>query len=89
MMKERELQEMTTSEEVDADEAQWDSMFERNIMTIEEWKESCDENYFIDYDGFGEMLTKAGDVYIPHGRIYPSERHKTPALITHIEWFNR
>jgi hypothetical protein len=60
------------------------------IMSVKEWLEDCEEGFFIDYDGWGEMLTIDDDGrYTKHGVIYPSIRHKIPPHITHIEWFNR
>lgn len=73
--------------EVQDEEWEWP----RDIQTVEEWMEACDETCFTDWDGHGEMLTKSedGDHFIFHGRIYPSERHTIPPHITHIEWINK
>jgi hypothetical protein len=85
MMKEWELKEMSSSEP----EIETEDLWPPCIMTVEEFIEDCDQGALIDYDGHAEMLTKEGDVFVPHGRTWPSERHKIPKLITHIEWFNR
>lgn len=57
------------------------------LMTIEDWKESCDQGGFIDYDGDGDILDD--DVFLEDLRwVSPSDR-KRVTKGTHILWYNK
>lgn len=58
------------------------------ILTVEEFHEDCECGALIDYDGFGHAINADG--YMDPGYfVVPSERHKLPASVTHIEWYNK
>lgn len=60
-----------------------------DLMTLKEFKTSCVQGLFGDYDGFG--FYSDGENYDPANKIYPSMMltHVSPAWATHILWFNR
>jgi len=61
------------------------------LMTVAEFKSTCAEGGFIDYDGYG-YLVFSDQVEVPslgEAVVLPSEREKIPADATHILWFNR
>jgi len=57
-----------------------------DVMTVEEWLESCEFGGFIDYDGYGSPMK---DGKVARMTISPSRRHLVPKDATHIEWYNR
>lgn len=61
------------------------------LMTVEDFKESCADGLFIDYDGMGDMVKddKIVEVDAAYPYIYPSIADSIPADITHILWYNR
>lgn len=64
------------------------------LMTVKEFKESCDMGVYIDYDGFGDLV-KDGKIVTPLDEdeiplwIKPSRHHLISADVTHILWYNR
>jgi cell wall assembly regulator SMI1 len=89
------------------DTALYDKVVDMNdcdIMTVEEWRESCEFGGFIDYDGFGypararrveweEGLNPAEYPMMVMEEAWipmaPSLQHLVPKDATHINWFNR
>lgn len=61
------------------------------LMTVEDFKESCVDGLFIDYDGMGDMVKdgKIVEVDAAYPYIYPSIADSIPDEITHILWYNR
>jgi len=72
-----------------------------HLMTLEEWKECCDDGGFIDYDGFGDAVDKNYKI-IDMGKvddffdemISPSDYadrggEKIPLDTKYILWYNR
>ena len=65
-----------------------------DLMTVEEFKASCEVGAFIDYDGFGDLvienkiITPEDDDEIPLW-VKPSRLHLIPADVTHILWYNK
>jgi hypothetical protein len=60
---------------------------EDDVYTIEEFKALCDNNMFIDYDGYGYPVKDSmADSSII---IIPSDLRNIPKDATHIVWFNR
>ena len=60
------------------------------LMTRDEWLESVRDGSFIDYDGYGSMLTEEGKFI--GGNIRPSSALKTLTLhpnTAYILWYNR
>ena len=67
---------------------------EGDLMTVEEFKDACEDGCFIDYDGMGDMV-KDGHIVVvdPDSNFFgnwvkPSTRHLIPDDITHILWYN-
>ncbi len=60
---------------------------EDDVYTIKEFKELCESNALIDYDGFGEPVkdNKADNSIA----IKPSNLDNIPDDATHIVWYNR
>ena len=56
-----------------------------DIMTVKAFVDSCNDNSFIDYDGFGHPV-KDGKM-CPRLIIKPSRRQEIPKEATHIVWF--
>jgi hypothetical protein len=56
-----------------------------DLMTIEEWKESCEDGSVA--DGHGRVATSDGFTRVP---VLPRERDcfEFPAWATHIVWYN-
>lgn len=61
------------------------------LMTLEEWKASCEEGGFIDYDGYGDLVaedyTMIGETTRPSAhtkrkKVYPPEAK-------YILWYNK
>lgn len=63
-----------------------DEFFWAELMTVEEFIQSCESGVFNDYDGFGNPV-KAG--FVADLPIYALDRDHIPADATHILWFNR
>lgn len=64
-----------------------------HLMTLEEWKESCDQGGFIDYDGDG-ILVDADYKFVENGNFvspsdYTHRKIKFPEKAKYILWFNR
>lgn len=64
------------------------------ILTIEDWKESCEFGAFIDYDGYGTLLMKIDEnFYVVRDNFHPSDYmenfREIPKHVTHISWYNR
>lgn len=60
---------------------------EDDVYTIEEFKEYCECEAFIDYDGYGHPVKdKLADNSII---IVPSKLNEIPIDATHIVWYNR
>lgn len=57
-----------------------------DVMTVEAWREACEDGMFIDYDGYGSPMK---DGKVARMTISPSCRHLVPLDATHIEWYNR
>lgn len=57
------------------------------IMTVEDFKESCQSGFFSDYDGSGYPVRNGYENR--KIQIYPSNRHDIPADATHISWYNK
>lgn len=57
-------------------------------MTLEEFVKSCDEGWFIDYDGYGRYATADQQTNIS---IYPSYVTNGAYLknFSHVIWFNK
>lgn len=59
-----------------------------DLMTLEEWVETCSCGSFIDYDGHGNLSTvdKCSNI-----EVYPSISKivKYPEWATHVLWYNR
>lgn len=64
-----------------------DIQHDDDVMTVAEWKESCEIGAFIDYDGFGYAVKdgKAAQDF----SMLPSLQHLVPKDATHIVWYNR
>ena len=86
------------SESVGQARTYWDKFhegyFDGMFMTIEEFKEQCEHNYLIDYDGYGDWVV--GDMVVdgyadPVGRAHPSDvvAGKIPEGVTHVIWYNK
>ena len=62
-----------------------------HLMTIKEWKESCDFGGFIDYDGDGDLLDENFE-YIFSG-IRPSDytdhNHHIIERASYVLWYNK
>ena len=56
------------------------------LMTVDDWKEHCEEGFFIDYDGYGYILDKN---YICLHNSRPSARNRVDPKGKFILWFNR
>lgn len=56
-------------------------------MTVAEFRSSCEDGSFIDYDGCGHPVK--GDKMMASLTIYPSNLEAIPKDATHIMWFNR
>ena len=60
---------------------------DRDIYSVKEFLEMCEDGTLIDYDGFGHPIK---DGYLdPASFIVPSQRHSIPADVTHIQWYNK
>lgn len=66
-----------------------------DLMTVKEFKEACECNALMDYDGMGDLV-KDGEIVTPLDGdglmpqwIYPSECDSIPDGITHILWYNK
>lgn len=57
------------------------------LLTVLEFRESCEHGYFIDYDGSGHPV-KDGKM-ARKVTILPSKLDEIPKDATHIMWFNR
>ncbi len=61
------------------------------LMARDEWLEDVKNGSFIDYDGYGSMLTKNGEFV--GGNIRPSSALSTllaePRQVMYILWYNR
>lgn len=69
---------------------QWNTTIEGHtgdLIDIKSFMESCESNFFMDYDGMGHMV-KDGKIIDPKW-IWPSTRHTIPEDVTHILWYNR
>jgi hypothetical protein len=62
-----------------------------HLMTLDEWKADCDSGGFIDYDGFGDLVTAdykllgeetCPSEYTKHNREYPAEAK-------YVLWYNK
>lgn len=65
-----------------------------DLMTIEDWEDSCDCGLFIDYDGYGYFCCPEVDMIENRLNIYPSMigtlQYKANRIQwSHILWFNR
>lgn len=60
-------------------------------MTIEEWKEACDDGMFIDYDGWGDFATETecSNLSVSPSDYYKNPDWNPPSWATHIVWYNR
>lgn len=58
-----------------------------DLLEIKEFKQSCIDGGFIDYDGFGYLVFH--DQVDETRPLSPSEIKTIPASATHILWFNR
>ena len=58
-----------------------------DLLTIEDFIESCESRLFIDYDGFGYPVK--GGLADESRVIKPSRRESIPKDATHIIWYNR
>ncbi len=58
-----------------------------DVMTVEEFRQSCDSGMFIDYDGYGYPVRN--NMADPKCQVYPSNLSCIPSDATHIVWFNR
>lgn len=60
------------------------------LMSVEDFRESVRDEFFIDYDGSGTLLVyRDGDYYPMNIDIWPSIVDEIPPQATHIDWFNR
>lgn len=67
----------------------YDKKFSENdgdLMTVQDFLESCEIDVFIDDDGYGYPVKDGLSMTLP---ICPSKREMIPADATHILWFNR
>ena len=57
-----------------------------DLMDLQDWIKCCDKGYFIDSDGFGNLVykDKVNETYI-----YPSDIFSIDSRYTHIIWFNK
>lgn len=68
---------------------------DRDIYTIEEFKEICKDGWFIDYDGSGCFLNSSLEqvdntvCFDVHPSQILDEDCPIPASATHVEWFNK
>lgn len=66
-----------------------------DFIPIAEWVQSCHDESFIDYDGYGVFAFKRGDgVWVVcNAWVYPSDIRllniAQPPWATHVLWFNR
>ncbi len=66
-----------------------------DLMTIQEWIDNVKTGCFIDYDGNGNLVMRAGDGDWLVGKptIYPSDvtnlNLKFPEWVTHVIWYNK
>ena len=91
-LEDMEIEECTLNSEENEEDLEYIKMMEDHynngdIMTIESFFNSCKHNYFIDYDGYGELLnedkSKSG-IFIS-----PSEYRNIPEGYKHIAWHNK
>ena len=61
-----------------------------HLMLIEDWKEDCDQGAFIDYDGYGELISESYE-FVENGFVRPSTRNEKhyPPEAKYILWYNR
>lgn len=61
-----------------------------HLMPLQDWKNECDSGGFIDYDGYGDLITKD---YRIVGKTYPSQhtngKRQYDPEIKYILWYNR
>jgi hypothetical protein len=58
-----------------------------DLMTVEKFKNACEDGMLIDYDGCGEPVVDGmvdDDI-----TIIPSKLEEIPEWATHIAWYNR
>ena len=61
-----------------------------DVMTIKDFKESCKDGLFIDYDGFCYLVCEDDENYMDTAKAYyPSNRNLIPKTTKKIVWFNR
>lgn len=62
-----------------------------HLMSLESWKKSCEEGAFIDYDGYGDLISNDYDI-IGQTTTPSDHTHRKkdyPVNATHILWYNR
>lgn len=60
---------------------------ESDVMTVEDFRNSCANDCLIDYDGYGHPVLNG--YYNSDIVITPSRIGRIPSSATHIIWFNR
>jgi hypothetical protein len=58
-----------------------------DLMTVEEFENSVELGFLIDYDGYGYAVKD--NLVDNSADIYPSEAELIPKWVTHIIWFNK
>lgn len=58
-----------------------------DLMTVQDFLETCASGGFIDYDGIGHPV-KDGKMMVSFD-VKPSKRKDIPKDATHVMWFNR
>jgi hypothetical protein len=58
-----------------------------DIYSVEDFHEMCEDHTLTDYDGFGHPIKNG--YRDPSHFIVPSQRHKIPDDVTHIQWYNK
>lgn len=65
--------------------------YQGHLMTLEDWKESCDDGGFIDYDGYGDLVTEdytlLGETTRPSA--HTKRKRDYPPEAKYILWYNR
>ena len=64
-----------------------------HLMSLEDWKEDCENGAFIDYDGYGSLVDKNYKFLSEGGHAKPSQHtHKKrtfPEEAKYILWYNK
>lgn len=62
-----------------------------HLMTLDDWKQSCEDTLFIDYDGYGDLATEdyklLGETTRPSDHM--RKKREYPAEAKYILWYNR